>query len=274
MTHPILRHQVPSGATAATVTVRSPRFDADDPAAPVYTVKVPTRRDKIELHAALHAEGLRYPSDEELRECAKADLRANAAGWEEHVAAIDEFADQTAALARITEEFVQRTAAVASEVERERLTAEMAAALEREQVSQDLLDRFNAIIDDVRRNCTAFRRLEADRQRYMSMVGLVFVERFLLGWTGLDLAFRRAGGVVPEDLLSQVPDDDLRAVGGKVSELLNLTKAAEKNSVSPSASSSDRSNSTSGGKRRTTARGKSTASATRSTRVTKSTRAG
>lgn len=246
MTHPILRHQVPAGVAAETVDVRSPRFAADDPAAAVYRVKVPTRRDRIEWQSDLAVAGLRHPGNDELLRVLREDVTANCA--------------DAGGLLEIVDAFEADVAAV--------------DAGERQAVDAELERQYRLIEDDVRRNCEPFRRLEADRRRFFALLPYHTVPRFLLGWENGPAAFQRSGDLVPPALVERIDETDLLAIHAKAIELMGVEAAARKNSVSPSASPSAPSSSTADAKPRTAPGGKSTGSGTRKTRGSASTRAG
>lgn len=79
--------------------------------------------------------------------------------------------------------------------------------------------------------------LLAAQQRYMGMVPFVAARVALRGWEGPGLpAYRRVRGLVPEELLEELPADEVEFVGWRASELMSPSKVAEGNSASPSPS--------------------------------------
>ena len=79
--------------------------------------------------------------------------------------------------------------------------------------------------------------LLAARQRYLGTLPWVAARHALRGWEGDGLPpFRRARGLVPDDLLDALPQDDVEAVGWRASTLMQPGRDAEGNSGAPSPS--------------------------------------
>jgi hypothetical protein len=79
--------------------------------------------------------------------------------------------------------------------------------------------------------------LLAARQRYLGTLPWVAARHALRGWEGDGLpAFHRSRGLVPDDLLDALPQDDVEAVGWRASTLMQPGKDAEGNSGAPSPS--------------------------------------
>ena len=79
--------------------------------------------------------------------------------------------------------------------------------------------------------------LLAARQRYLGTLPWVAARHALRGWEGDGLPpFRRARGLVPDDLLDALPQDDVEAVGWRASTLMQPGRDAEGNSEAPSPS--------------------------------------
>jgi hypothetical protein len=79
--------------------------------------------------------------------------------------------------------------------------------------------------------------LLAARQRYLGTLPWVAARHALRGWEGNGLPlFRRLRGLVPDDLLDALPQDDVEAVGWRASTLMQPGRDAEGNSGAPSLS--------------------------------------
>ncbi len=79
--------------------------------------------------------------------------------------------------------------------------------------------------------------LLAARQRYLGTLPWVAARHALLGWEGDGLPpFLRARGLVPDDLLDALPQEDVEAVGWRASTLMQPGQDAEGNSGAPSPS--------------------------------------
>lgn len=79
--------------------------------------------------------------------------------------------------------------------------------------------------------------LLAARQRYLGTLPWVAARHALRGWEGDGLPpFHRARGLVPDDVLDAVPQEDVEAVGWRASTLMQPGRDAEGNSGAPSLS--------------------------------------
>ena len=79
--------------------------------------------------------------------------------------------------------------------------------------------------------------LLAARQRYLGTLPWVAARHALRGWEGEGLPpFRRARGLVPDDLLDALPQEDVEALGWRASTLMQPGRDAEGNSGAPSPS--------------------------------------
>lgn len=79
--------------------------------------------------------------------------------------------------------------------------------------------------------------LLAARQRYLGTLPWVAARHALRGWEGSGLPpFRRVRGLVPDDLLDALPQEDVEAVGWRASMLMQPGQDAAKNSGAPSPS--------------------------------------
>ena len=79
--------------------------------------------------------------------------------------------------------------------------------------------------------------LLAARQRYLGSLPWVAARHALRGWEGEGMPpFRRLRGLVPEDLLDDLPQEDIEAIGWRASTLMQPGRDAEGNSGAPSPS--------------------------------------
>ncbi len=263
MSGSIFRHTAPP-FTRKTVRFTPPELDGRD-GAPVYILKVPTKRDQIEFKSAIAGSGLRYPTNEELYDCMRDDLRANVQAFEPLIAAIDAYEEQVSALDEFTAGAVEQLAQVA---DTERDVASETLAKDSPKVDPALIDQVNKIEKDMRAHCPAYNDLLRQRTRFNELYPLMVVEQFLVGWENVDAEFQRANGLVDDESLSAIPDDRIRAIFRRMMSLIAPTPDQVKNSASPSGSSQDPSSSEADGGRRTEASGISTESASGSIQPT------
>lgn len=108
---------------------------------------------------------------------------------------------------------------------------EMVDAAEADRLSEDRdlqsrLSTLEARIADQ----PAYAALVAARVRYMGMMPLIAAQHALRGWEGPDLPpFEQRDGRVPEGLLEQLPEAEIRAIGNRAADLLTPSTAAAGN---------------------------------------------
>ena len=264
MSGSIFRHVAPP-FTRKTVRFTPPELDGRE-GAPVYILKMPTKRDQIEFKSSVAGSGLRYPSNEELYDCMRDDLRANVQAFEPLIAAIDSYEEQVSALDEFTAGAIDRLAEVA---DNERDVASEELAKDAPKVDPALIDQVNKIEKDMRAHCPAYNDLLRQRTRFNELYPLMVVEQFLVDWENVDAEYRRVDGRVDDESLSAIPDDHIRSIFRQMMSLIAPTADQVKNSASPSGSSGDPSNSEADGARPTAANGKSRGNDSRSTRRTR-----
>lgn len=111
-------------------------------------------------------------------------------------------------------------------------------AYEAEPENEDLKARISAL-EAVALAVPVYAEQRALQERHLGMIPLVAAQHALRGWEGERLPpFRRERGVVPEDLIELLPEDELLAVGWKAFSLMQPDQAAEGNSAPPSPSPS------------------------------------
>ncbi len=71
--------------------------------------------------------------------------------------------------------------------------------------------------------------MAAGRARFNGLAPGLAAAHALRGWEGVPVPFVRRNGVVPDDTLDRLPEDDLRAVGFRALELMRVSDAARKN---------------------------------------------
>ena len=234
----IFRHTAPP-FTRKTVRFTPPELEGRE-GAPVYILKVPTKRDQIEFKSAIAGSGLRYPSNEELYDCMRDDLRANVQAFEPLIEAIDAYEEQVSALDEFTAGAIDQLAEIADD---ERDAASEKLAEDAPKVDPALIDQVNKIEKDMRAHCPTYNDLLRQRARFNELYPLMVVEQFLVGWENIDAEFRRVNGLVDDESLSVIPDDYIRAIFRQMMSLIAPTPDQVKNSVSPSGSSEDPPNS-------------------------------
>lgn len=131
----------------------------------------------------------------------------------------------------------------------------------------ELRDRYTEIARIARGLGGRYAGVEGDFEYYLSVAPFIACRHFLLGWEGVkdaagtDAPFIRRGNLTTEETLGHLDENEMRAVGFKILNLMQPTKAMEKNSASPSRSASSRTLSPTAKKKRPTAR-RGTSSAT------------
>jgi hypothetical protein len=136
----------------------------------------------------------------------------------------------------------------------------------------ELRDRYIEIARIARGLGGRYAGVEGDLEFYLSVAPFIACRHFLVGWEGVkddagnDAPFVRRGNLTTDETLGHLDENEMRAVGFKILNLMQPTKAMEKNSVSPSRSASSRTLSPTAKKKRPTARrGKSSANGTSAT---------
>lgn len=86
------------------------------------------------------------------------------------------------------------------------------------------------VMESAARAVPAYSALMADQVRWFSMMPLVTARHALRGWQSDILPlFKRERGLVPDDLLEVVGEDDLSLIAAAAIDLMNPSKVAEKN---------------------------------------------
>ena len=100
-----------------------------------------------------------------------------------------------------------------------------------------MAERMQFLEAELRRRYPPYAQALADRSFWLAVSPIVAARRFLRGWENVSLPFRRSEeGLVPESLIDALPEDHVRAIGGRAMELMYVDAEAEKNSASPSPS--------------------------------------
>lgn len=71
--------------------------------------------------------------------------------------------------------------------------------------------------------------MAAERTMFNGLAPGLAAAHALRGWEGVGVPFARRNGVVPDDVLDRLPEDDLRAVGFRALELMRVSDATRKN---------------------------------------------
>ena len=83
----------------------------------------------------------------------------------------------------------------------------------------------------------AYANLVAARVRYQAMIPFVAAQYALRGWSGPGLPeFRRERGVVAPELLEDLPEAEIRAIGNRAAALMQVSETAAGNFEPPSPS--------------------------------------
>jgi len=188
-------------------TVRfTPKGEAGDNP-PVYAIAVPTLMQRAAFRRDVAAAGARYPGQDEMFVALREGVRA----------AVED--DAQPALLETLDAAEAAGAGLAEDAELARDMAGIEAAM--------------------RRHHPPYAALEAERAYWLSVAPIVAARHFLRGWEGVAAPFRRQAGLVPEDLLAELPDAHVEAIGWEAISLMSPSRAQAKNSASPSPSPSD-----------------------------------
>lgn len=174
--------------------------------APVFRLRVPTLRQRAAWRRDIAQTGARIVTDEEmfraLRECMTESEPAN-------LASLIEVIDRAEAIA--------------------------AGTIEDDEGTRHAL----VAIENAARGHPRYAELIAARSFRFEMTILMSFRHFVCGWTGLDVEYRERGGIVPEDVVEQVPEAFILDVGAAAMGLLSPSRADRGNSASPRPSPSD-----------------------------------
>ena len=86
------------------------------------------------------------------------------------------------------------------------------------------------VMESAARKVPAYAAMLADQVAWFSLMPLVTARHALRGWNSKLLPpFARVRGLVPDELLEEVGEEDLSAIAGAAMELMQVTKAQEKN---------------------------------------------
>lgn len=164
----------------------------------VYTVAPLTIRERAAYRADMAREGCRLPMRDELL-----------AGL---ASAMKELAPEN--LPELLEVIARAEAAMADGAE------PMAKA------DEDAL----RVMESAARKVPSYAAMLADQVAWFSLMPLVTARHALRGWkSDLLPPFARVRGLVPDDLLEECGEEDLSAIAGAAMELMQVTKAQEKN---------------------------------------------
>ena len=201
---------------------------------PVYRLAVPSHLQRAAFRRDLLATGATYAGDKALYAALRADIEA------------------------ISPDNLDEALEIIDAVEAVGKPADAAP---------ELRDRYTEIARIARGLGGRYAGVEGDFEFYLSVAPFIACRHFLLGWEGVkdaagtDAPFVRRGNLTTDETLGHLDENELRAVGFKILNLMQPTKAMEKNSASPSRSASSRTLSPTAKKKRPTAR-RGTSSAT------------
>lgn len=241
---------------------------------PVYFLKVPGKLDIFELRRRLTELGLRRHSLPDKLRVIRQELRdkvVDGEAWIEEV--VDPYEDQMLESLRYKIPILQRLAE-ASEADQPALIEQLTDS-EAPRVDPEIDREMAEVFEQMTRHSARYRALIADDEAYASARPYVVAQMFLTGWEGRKTPFAAVGGRVTTEALDTVPDQHLALIASRYDALVSPSEDQEKNSASPSGSSSGRRLSPSARKPRTAAKGgKSAAKPSPSTRRSRSPRSG
>ena len=181
------------------------RVEEKDGKVPIFLLGVPSSFEKAEWRRAVAAVPCRFPNTTALLDTARDVLRDLEP---ENLAYLLELCDQAEHAAgpgapALDEAFAQEWAALEEVLARE--------------------PRYAAIL--------------ADRRHWLDVAPMIAAQHFLIGWENVGFPFKRARrGYVSESLIERIGEGWAREIGMRAIELMSINKATEKNSASPSPS--------------------------------------
>jgi hypothetical protein len=200
---------------------------------PVYRLAVPSHLQRAAFRRDLLATGATYAGDKALYAALRADIEAISP---DNLAEALEIIDAVEAVGKPAD------------------------------ADPELRDRYAEIARIARSLGGRYAGVEGDFEFYLSVAPFIACRHFLIGWEGVDAPFVRRGNLTTDETLGHLDENEMRAVGFKILNLMQPTKAMEKNSASPSRSASSRTLSPTAKKKpRTARRGTSSATGTTAT---------
>ena len=202
----------------------TPPQRADDPAPPVYLIAPMTWRQRAAWRGDLARAGVsRIPTDEEFVRGVRAALEEVAPeNLAECLDAVDAMLGLMAAGpmpdAPPAPAGEGEGATPAPDPERDAETKRRAAVLD----AYGVVER--AVLSHPR-----VAAMAAERSLFNSFAPILAAAHALRGWEGVPVPFVRRGGVVPDDALDRLDEDDLRAVGYRALELMRVSDTDRKN---------------------------------------------
>lgn len=204
----------------------TPPHRASDPVPPVYLIAPMTWRQRAAWRADLARGGVsRIPTDEEFVRGVRAALEEVAPdNLGECLEAVDAMLGVMAAPPMAPEPAVVPTSE-GTEAEPAAPDPERAAEVKRRTA---VLDAYG-VVERAMLTHPRVAGMAAERSLFNSLAPMLAVAHALRGWEGVDVPFARRNGVVPDDVLDRVPEDDLRAAGYRALELMRVSETARKN---------------------------------------------
>lgn len=166
----------------------------------IYTVAPLTIRERAAYRADMAGEGCRLPTRTELLVALRHALTELA----------------PANLAEVQEVVQRAEAALEAGDQAEPLSAADQAAL--------------GVIEAAARQVPSYAALLKDQVRWFAMMPLITARHALRGWESESLPpFKRQRGIVPDELLEEVGEEDLSTIATAAMDLMFVSKPAEKN---------------------------------------------
>ncbi len=198
----------------------TPAHRASDPVPPVYLIAPMTWRQRAAWRADLAGAGIsRLPTDEDFVRAVRAALEEVAPdNLAECLDAVDAMLGVMAAGPMPEVPPSPEGTIVPPDPERDAEIARRTA----------VLDAYGSV-EHAMAPHPRVSAMAAGRARFNGLAPGLAAAHALRGWEGVPVPFVRRNGVVPDDTLDRLPEDDLRAVGFRALELMRVSDAARKN---------------------------------------------
>jgi hypothetical protein len=181
-------------------------FEASGENPPTYLVRPALEREKMKFRRELTAAGGRAVTTQALRKALRDGIKALA-----------------------SEEVLPALLATVDAVE---LVLDGGDA---EPLPDEVLAQYREIEEAVRQSFDPFRQLVADRDHWAELAPYLAAQFFLVGRAG-EKPLPRKGGLVPEEVLEALPEEDRKAIGSRALALVYMGEAERKNFESRSSS--------------------------------------
>jgi hypothetical protein len=206
------------------------------PDAPTFLIRTPTYEDLAEMEALLEQRNAsRMPYDERLRMVRFAVFEHVSESQQQKWA---DFLDQGADVRAEIESLPLKLQDDWNEIDL--LSASFRALPEDEREiivrAQRYEAEFGGLEDQLRDKHPPLATAYMKSKRWTTLAPIYAARMFVTGWENIDVEYRSEGGLIPSDVISEIPRLLVIQAGAKAMKLSSVSKAEEKNSDGPTQS--------------------------------------